>query len=139
MNETAVTPSLPASAPAFLPASGSGATAAVVQAPAPVAAGAVDAKLWSSFLVTLLALAFVLALAWLLLRLFKRAMTPRAVNGQAPVNVIQAVALGGRERLVIVRQGNHEYVLGVTAASVNLIDKRAIEAGEDAPVEEGKD
>ena len=74
-----------------------------------------------------------------MLRLFKRAMTPRAVNGQAPVNVIQAVALGGRERLVIVRQGNHEYVLGVTAASVNLIDKRATEAGEDAPVEDGKD
>jgi flagellar biosynthetic protein FliO len=75
-------------------------------------------------LVTLLALAFVLALAWLLLRLLKRAITPRTVNGQIPLHVIQAVALGGRERLVIVRQGDQEYVLGVTAASVSLIDKR---------------
>jgi len=137
MNETAATPLLPASEPASLLASGT--TAAIVQEPAPVAAGAADTKLWSSFLVSLLALAFVLGLAWLLLRLFKRAMTPRAVNGQMPVNVLQAVALGGRERLVIVRQGDHEYVLGVTATSVNLIDKRALGAGERSSIEDGKD
>jgi flagellar biogenesis protein FliO len=129
MNQTVV--SLPASAPA------SGITAATVQEPASAAAaGAADVKLWSSFLMTLLALAFVLALAWLVLRLLKRVMIPRAVNGQAPVNVMQAVALGGRERLVIVRQGDHEYLLGVTAASVNLIDKRVIEAEQPSSVEE---
>ena len=95
-------------------------------ASAPAVAGsALDAGLWSSLLVTALALAFVLALAWLFLRLLKRATTLRAVDGRVPPQVLQAVPLGGRERLVVVRDGEHEYVLGVTAASVSLIDKRA--------------
>ena len=95
-------------------------------ASAPAVAGsALDAGLWSSLLVTALALAWVLALAWLFLRLLKRATTLRAVDGRVPPQVLQAVPLGGRERLVVVRDGEHEYVLGVTAASVSLIDKRA--------------
>lgn len=95
-------------------------------ASAPMAAGGtLGAGLWSSLLVTMLALAFVLALAWLFLRLLKRATTLRSVDGRAPPQVLQAVPLGGRERLVVVRDGDHEYVLGVTAASVSLIDKRA--------------
>lgn len=94
-------------------------------ASAPVAS-ALDTGLWSSLLVTMLALAFVLALAWLFLRLLKRATTLRAVDGRGPPQVVQAVPLGGRERLVVVRDGGHEYVLGVTAASVSLIDKRPI-------------
>jgi flagellar biosynthetic protein FliO len=107
------------------------AVAATVQAPAPaVSAGAADGRLWPSFLVTLLALAFVLALAWLLLRLFKRVMAPRAASGQMSLEVIQALSLGGRERLLVVRQDNREYVLGVTAASVCLIDKRVLHAQE---------
>ena len=95
-------------------------------ASAPAVAGsALDAGLWSSLLVTALALAFVLALAWLFLRLLKRATTLRAVDGRVPPQVLQAVPLGGRERLVVVRDGATEYVLGVTANSVSLIDKRA--------------
>jgi len=129
-------PSLPASEPAPPSLPASGITAATVQAPAPVAVGVADTQLWSSFLVTLLALAFVLALAWLLLRLFKRVMIPRTASGQTPLNVIQTLALGGRERLVIVRQDNREYVLGVTAANVSLLDKRVLD-GE--PAEDGKD
>ena len=100
-------------------------TSAAAAASAPtVVEGALGAGLWSSLLVTLLALAFVLALAWLFLRLLKRATTLRSVDGRAPPQVVQAVALGGRERLVVGRDGEHEYVLGVTAASVSLIDKR---------------
>ena len=96
-------------------------------ASAPAVAGsALDAGLWSSLLVTALALAFVLALAWLFLRLLKRATKLRSVDGRAPPQVVQAVPLGGRERLVVVRDGGHEYVLGVTAASVSLIDKRPV-------------
>ena len=94
-------------------------------ASAAVAGDAVGAGLWSSLLVTVLALAFVLALAWLFLRLLKRATTMRSIDGRVPPQVVQAVPLGGRERLVVVRDGEHEYVLGVTAASVSLIDKRA--------------
>lgn len=92
---------------------------------AQVTSEAPDASLWSSVLVTMLALAFVLALAWLFLRLLKRATTLRSIDGRAPPQVVQAVPLGGRERLIIVRDGDHEYVLGVTTANVSLIDKRA--------------
>ena len=81
-------------------------------------------------LVTLVALAFVLALAWLFLRLLKRATSPRTADGQAPWQVVQAVPLGGRERLVVVRRGAHEYVLGVTASSVSLIDKQSTGGGQ---------
>jgi flagellar biosynthetic protein FliO len=105
-------------------------TVATAQEQAPAAAGVADGGLWLSFLATMLALAFVLALAWLFLRLFKRAMRPHAASGQMPLEVIQTLALGGRERLVVVRQGNREYMLGVTAAHVSLIDKRAPGAGE---------
>ena len=100
-----------------------GASAAASAAQA--AGGPPEAGLWTSVLVTILALAFVLALAWLFLRLLKRATTMRSVDGRAPPQVVQAVPLGGRERLVVVRDGDHEYVLGVTAANVSLIDKRA--------------
>ena len=73
--------------------------------------------------------AFVLALAWLFLRLLKRATTLRSADGRVPPQVVQATPLGGRERLVVVRDGAHEYVLGVTAASVSLIDKREVRPG----------
>ena len=92
---------------------------------AQAASGPPEASLWSSVLVTTLALAFVLALAWLFLRLLTRATTMRSVDGRTPPQVVQAVPLGGRERLIVVRDGDHEYVLGVTAANVSLIDKRA--------------
>lgn len=101
-------------------------------ASAAAAGNAVDPGLWSSLLVTMLALAFVLALAWLFLRLLKRATTLRSVDGRVPPQVVQAVPLGGRERLVVVRDGAHEYVLGVTAASVSLIDKRDVPPAADA-------
>ncbi len=83
-----------------------------------------DEGIWSSLLVTALALAFVLALAWLFLRLLKRATTPRSAQGREPPHVVQAVSLGAKERVVILRDGAQEYVLGVTSTQVSLIDKR---------------
>ncbi len=83
-----------------------------------------DEGLWSSLLVTAAALAFVLALAWLLLRLLNRATAQRSRQGKAPLHVARAISLGGRERVIILRDGSLEYVLGVTATQVALIDKR---------------
>ena len=97
---------------------------AAASAPEVLADSALGAGLWSSLLVTMLALAFVLALAWLFLRLLKRSTALRSADGRRPPQVVQAVSLGGRERLVVVRDGDQEYVLGVTTASVSLIDKR---------------
>lgn len=87
----------------------------------------------ASLLVTALALAFVLALAWALLRLLKRGMQVRgAAAGAAAPQVLQAISLGGRERLVLVRHAGADYLLGVTAASITLVDKQPAPA---APAE----
>lgn len=71
-----------------------------------------------------LALAFVLALAWLFLKLLHRASTMRSSQASAPLQIVQSLALGGRERVLVVRSGEHEYLLGVTPSQVQLLDKR---------------
>ena len=75
---------------------------------------------------TALALALVLALAWLALRALKqfqnrgeRSGGGNRVNG---VQVLRSVGLGPRERLVTVRYRDREYLLGVATGGVNLID-----------------
>lgn len=79
----------------------------------------------ANLLVTALALAFVLALAWALLRLLKRGMHMRGMAaGAAAPQVLQAISLGGRERLVLVRHAGADYLLGVTPASVTVVDKQ---------------
>lgn len=72
---------------------------------------------------TALALALVLALAWFALRLLKK-LQIGAVGGSAavPMEVLRSVGLGPRERLVAVRVREREYLLGVTAGTVTLID-----------------
>lgn len=73
---------------------------------------------------TALALALVLLLAWLALRLLKRMQSGRAgVAGAPGIEVLRTTALGPRERLVSVRYRGREYLLGVTAAQVQVIDQ----------------
>jgi len=85
--------------------------------PAAAAQPAVDGP---SLLPLLLVLALVLALIpaslWLLKRL--GAGTPAAVAG---MKVVAQLALGPRERLVVVEAGERWLVLGVTAASINRV------------------
>src|SRR3989344_4486675 len=64
---------------------------------------------------TVLALAFVLALAWILLK------------------VVQQISLGGRERVALVRHGDREYLLGVTPHQVHLLAESAPEGREKSP------
>jgi len=130
MSATAMSSS--ASAPAALSASVTDSATALASAPANL--GSAGGGLWSSFFVILLVLILISALAWLLPRLLKRTIALRTRDGQASsLRVIQTVALGARERLVIVRRGDQEYVLGVTAASVNLIDKHGIHPADPPP------
>ena len=51
--------------------------------------------------------------------------------------VMYFIPTNGRERLVIVRHGAQEYVLGVTAASISLIDKRTA-SSHDLPANDAK-
>ena len=84
-------------------------------------------------LVTLAALAFVLALAWIFLRLLKRGMQAHGASaGVAAPRVLQAVSLGGRERLVVVRHANVDYLLGVSEGGISVLDRSPAAAAESA-------
>jgi flagellar protein FliO/FliZ len=84
-----------------------------------------DVSPWLGLVTSAVSLALVLGLAWLLLRWLKRAQVVRG-TGAFP-QVLRAVALGPRERLVVVRHHDTEFLLGVTAASVSVIERRRID------------
>jgi len=72
---------------------------------------------------TALALVFVLALAWIALRGLKR-LQLRAGGGAAPdaPQLLRSTGIGPRERLLVVRYRDREYLLGATAAAISTID-----------------
>ena len=82
----------------------------------PPAAAAQPALDGPSLLPLLLVLALIPASLWLLKRL--GAGTPAAVAG---MKVVAQLALGPRERLVVVEAGERWLVLGVTASSINRV------------------
>jgi flagellar biosynthetic protein FliO len=84
--------------------------------------------LWSGLAGSLLALGFVLALAWLALRLLRRFAAPAEHGGgAAELRVLRSIALGPRERLVLVRHGDAELLLGVSAGNIRLLERRSVE------------
>ena len=75
---------------------------------------------------TALALVLVLVLAWVLLRALKHWQTKAGLGGgvldkAATVQVLHSLALSPRERLVTVRWRGRDYLLGVTAGSVQRL------------------
>lgn len=83
---------------------------------------------------TALALVFVLALAWLALRGLKRLQQRAGTGGEAGApRVLHSQGLGPRERLVTVHWRGRDYLLGVGAGSVSLIDQRAGAADDPTP------
>ncbi|HUG22593.1 flagellar biosynthetic protein FliO [Piscinibacter sp.] len=81
-------------------------------------------NLATQMLSTAVALVVVLALAWVLLRALKRLQSGRAGaagSGDVP-QVLRSVGLGPRERLVTVRYRGREYLLGVTAGAISVVD-----------------
>lgn len=79
----------------------------------------------SSLVSMLIALALVLALAWVSLRLLKRMQYGRASAGtQEAMRFVRALPLGQRERVVVMHYRGEEWVLGVTAGGITLLDKR---------------
>lgn len=77
----------------------------------------------SQVLATGLALVLVLALAWLVLRTLRRLQPGLARHAGAAPQVLHSTALGPRERLVLVRHRGRDYLLGVGAAGVSVIDR----------------
>ena len=77
-----------------------------------------------SFASMLLALAFVIALAWLVLRFMRSRMQPRASPGSAgddTLRFVRALAIGAKERVVIVEHRGARWMLGVTAGGISTI------------------
>lgn len=79
---------------------------------------------------TVLALAFVLGLAWIFLRILQRTGIAQNRSGKATLQVVQQVSLGGRERVALVRHGDREYLLGVTPHQVQLLSECTEQARE---------
>lgn len=103
---------------------------AQVAASAP-SAGAEPGSLAGSFIPTLFALFFVLALAWGSIWLLKR-IQGRAAGGSAELKFIQAMGVGQKERVVVIEYNSHRYLLGVAAAGISLLEKTAVELSDDS-------
>ena len=97
----------------------------------------------TALLLTLLVTALVGVIAWFALGLLRRVLQVRP--GTAPsvrhrpagrLKVAQSVALGTRERVVLLVDDEREYLLGVAAGSVRLLESRAREAAESTPEED---
>jgi flagellar protein FliO/FliZ len=80
----------------------------------------------SAIFATLLGLGFVLGLAWLLLRLLKRWQDKQSFGGSESPNVnrmrfVRALAVGQRERIVLIEVRGELMLIGVGQASVTLL------------------
>ena len=72
----------------------------------------------------LVALAFVLLLAWGALHLLKRFQLGRgggAAGAPEALRFVRALPVGARERVVVVHYRGEEWVLGVTAGGISLL------------------
>lgn len=71
---------------------------------------------------TALALAAVLLLAWVALRLLKRLHERTPAGGAGPpLQVLRTLGVGPRERLLVVRWRERQLLLGVTATTISML------------------
>ncbi len=66
----------------------------------------------------LLVVIIILAMAWML-----RKMRVPHIGGQKDFMVVRQLVLGTKERLIIVQAGEEQFMVGMTASSVQLISK----------------
>jgi len=78
-----------------------------------------------NLLFTILALVFVLILAWFAIRLLAHLASGKSRNGR--LRVTYTLPLGSREKLVLLECDDREYLLGVTANGISLIDQQTID------------
>ena len=77
-----------------------------------------------SFASMLIALGFVVALAWLLLRMLRGRLQPRASPGQTGddlLRFVRTLQVGAKERVVIIEHRGARWMLGVTAGGMHTI------------------
>lgn len=84
-----------------------------------------------SFASMLLALAIVLGLAWVVLRILRARMQPRATGAggvDESLRFVRALPVGAKERVVIVEHRGERWMLGVTAGGISTIAHWSAEA-----------
>lgn len=72
----------------------------------------------------LLALAFVIALAWIVLRVMRARLQPRAASAGTTddgLRFVRALPVGAKERVVIVEHRGERWMLGVTTGAISTI------------------
>jgi len=74
----------------------------------------------TTLLLTILALAVVLVVAWLILRGLSRMGVAQNRNGR--LKIVESVPVGTRERIVVLQFNSKEYLVGVTANSMVQLD-----------------
>jgi flagellar protein FliO/FliZ len=77
-----------------------------------------------SFASMVLALAVVLALAWVVLRVLRARMQPRASargGDDDTLRFVRALSVGAKERVIIVEHCGERWMLGVTAGGISTI------------------
>jgi flagellar protein FliO/FliZ len=92
----------------------------------------------SQLLSTLLALAFVGLLAWVSIALLKRLQQGRLLPGSradaGELRFVRALPVGAKERVVVMRYRDEEWVLGVTAGGISLLSRGPVAAPSPAEV-----
>lgn len=77
----------------------------------------------TTLLFAVVALAVVLALAWLLLK--GLAALGQRGSANAPMRIKATLPLGSRERLIVVEYRDNDYLLGVSSGTITKIDRHA--------------
>jgi flagellar protein FliO/FliZ len=87
----------------------------------------------ASFATMLVALAFVLLLAWVSLRTWRRLQggAGRARSPSTAPRFVSALPVGARERVVVVHHRGEEWVLGVTAGGISLLARTPLPPGDE--------
>lgn len=86
-----------------------------------------------TLLITLGALVVVLVLAWLAIKLLARSGSVALAGRSGRLKVLQSVPVGPRERVVLLDVDGEQWVLGVSAGSVNRLDKSPLDVPESSP------
>ncbi len=79
---------------------------------------------------TILALATVLVLAWFVVRILARLGVGKSA-GNTRMRIIQSLPTGARERIVLLEFDGKQYLLGVTAGGISVLERRAGTASDD--------
>ena len=103
--------------PALL-ALASAATPAAIKAAATPPAVASAGSLLSAVLALMLVVGLILGLAWLL-----RRMPGNAFNGSQGLRPIASLAVGTKERLMVVEVGGEQLLIGIAAGGIQLLHK----------------